>query len=119
VLIGGVVAGIYVDSRMRGNPLEELLTAVEKTDVVIDEYTSDDRFSQFADDLRKAQGLQHQADAFQKGAWATFSESNVSTSNEYVTPVQRAMLDVEAVNPLPWHFDLAEAQEAYRVHANA
>ena len=118
VLIGVVVAGIYVDSRMRANTLEQLLTAVERTDVVIDQYASDDRFSQFSDELRKAQGLQYQDEAFQQQAWRTFIESNVATANEYVSPMQRAILDVEAVDPLPWHSDVAEAQEAYLDYAN-
>ena len=118
VLIAVVVAGIYVDSRMRANTLEQLLAAVEETESVIDDYNTDERFFQLSDDLRKAQGLQYQDDAFKQEAWRIFIDGNVATANEYVSPMQRAILDVEAVDPLPWHSDVAEAQEAYLDYAN-
>lgn len=119
-LLAGVAAGaLYVDSRIRANTLEQLLVATDTSEDALSEYYYDERWDTLADELNRVKNTSNQSEFYYQEGWRIFIDGTREAANSHVSPVQEAILDVEAVQPLPWHSDIAEARDAYLDHANA
>lgn len=119
-LLAGAAAGaLYIDSRIRANTLEQLLTATDASEDALSDYYYDERWDTLADELNRVKNTSNQSEFYYQEGWRIFIDGTRETANSHVTPVQSAILDVEAVQPLPWHSDITEARDAYLDHANA
>jgi uncharacterized RDD family membrane protein YckC len=116
VLLAGLGL-VFVDSRVKANSLANLLVATEETQGIIWDYASDQRFHDLRAELTAAQTVPSLESAYYDQVWSTFIDGTRLAAGEYVVPLQRAILDVEAVDSLPWHDDIAEARDAYLDYA--
>ena len=112
-----VMAAVWIDSTIRTNTTAQLLDAVEDAEKVNLDYQRDPRWGELAGDLDTANARTGMTDEYYDEAWRTFIYGTRDNALRYVEPIQEAILDVEAVNPLPWHSDITEARDAYLEHA--
>lgn len=112
-----IVGAVWVDSRIRTNTMNELLDAVEAAEQINVDYIQDPRWAEQSERWQAARSLPGRPEQYYRDAWRTFVNDTTSTAGEYVAPMQRAILDIEAVSPLPWHGDIAQARDAYLEHA--
>lgn len=119
-LLAGAVAGaIYIDSRVRANTLEQLLEATDASEEALSNYYLDERWDPLAAELDRVKNTRNQSEFYYQEGWRLFIDGTREAANSHVSPVQEAILDVEAVQPLPWHSDITAARDAYLDHANA
>lgn len=117
ILAGFVVTIAIVDSRIRVSEMNQLLSAVEKTERVNLDYLADPQWEELSTRLQASQSRQNQSDAYYQRAWEDFVYGTVEVAQSYISPMQESILDVEAVSTLPWHSDIAAARDAYSDHA--
>lgn len=118
LLAGVVFALIYLDSRIRAAEMDNLISATAKAQRAIELYVNDYRWSETEEALAEAKATTGREQEFYQEAWRTFVYDTADAARTHVVPLQKAILDVEAVSVLPWHTDIEVARQAYLDHAD-